>query len=308
MSVSKSPKGRAVGAAADAAADPAAIARKEGAARAASESEAVARLTELLGVVFRLRDEDGCPWDRAQSIDSMAQNLVEEAAETHEAVANGTDAQICEELGDTLMNILLIARIAEQGGHFDLAAVAAGIGEKLVRRHPHVFGDRKVDNVEQALDSWNEVKAREKSQGRSQGKSGPDGTASVLDGVPEALPALLAALRTGEKAARVGFDWPDAGGALLKLEEEVAELRAAVAGGQRAQIEDELGDVLFSAVNVARKQGLDPELALRRAIAKFRRRFVVIERALGDRLGSASLEELERHWQVASAHEPPTLP
>ena len=275
--------------------DPAAIAREQGAARAASEGEAVARLAELLGIVYRLRDPDGCPWDRAQSVDSMALNLVEEACETHEAVANAGDAEVAEELGDTLMNVLLIARIAEQEGRFDLATVAAGIAEKLVRRHPHVFGDEKAADQGEALASWNEAKDREKADRAAR--------ASVLDGVPDALPALGAALRTGEKAAKVGFDWPDGNGALLKLDEELAELRGAVAGGDKTRIEDELGDVLFSAVNVARKQGLDPELALRRAIGKFRRRFAVIERALGDRLGTAPLEELERHWLVATLQE-----
>jgi MazG family protein len=275
--------------------DPAAIAREQGTARAASEQQALARLAELVGIVYRLRDPDGCPWDRAQSVDSMALNLVEEACETHEAVANGGDAQIAEELGDTLMNILLIARIAEQGGRFDLAAVAAGIAEKLVRRHPHVFGDKQAADQGEALASWNEVKDRE--------KTGRAARPSVLDGVPDALPALGAALRTGEKAAKVGFDWPDSNGALLKLDEELAELRGAVASGERARIEDELGDVLFSAVNVARKQGLDPELALRRAIGKFRRRFAVIEGALGDRLGTAPLDELERHWLAATLRE-----
>src|SRR5262245_1972979 len=258
------------------------VARAQGAARAAGEREAAARLVELLGVVFRLRDEDGCPWDRSQSLDSMAQNLLEEAAETHEAIAGGADPQVCEELGDTLMNVLLMARIAEQEGRFGLADVAAGIAEKLVRRHPHVFGDRRAADVEQALQSWNEAKAEEK-------RAAAAARRSVLDGVPEALPALLAALRTGEKAAGVGFDWPDAAGALQKLEEEVAELREAAAGARaadpadaaaqaalRAAVEEELGDALFSAVNVARKHGIDPELALRRAIGKFRRRFAVI--------------------------------
>jgi len=290
------------------------VARAQGAARAAGERDAAARIVELLGVVWRLRDEDGCPWDRSQSLDSMAQNLLEEAAETHEAIAGGADPQVCEELGDTLMNVLLMARIAEQEGRFGLADVAAGIAEKLVRRHPHVFGDRRAADVEEALQSWNEAKAEEKRARQAARRS-------VLDGVPEALPALLAALRTGEKAAGVGFDWPDAGGALLKLEEEVAELRAAAEAAARsdpadtaaqaalrAALEEELGDALFSAVNVARKHGLDPELALRRAIGKFRRRFAVVERALGDRLGRADLEEMERHWQVASAQEPPILP
>lgn len=279
--------------------DFAAVAREQGAARAAGESAALARLTELVGIVYRLRDPDGCPWDRSQSVDSMALNLVEEASEAHEAIANGSDAHIAEELGDTLMNILLIARIAEQGGRFDLAQVAAGIAEKLVRRHPHVFGDKHAADAGAALASWNEVKDQEKATAAK-----ALGRTSVLDGVPDALPALAAALRTGEKAAKVGFDWPDSNGALLKLDEELAELRAAAAGGDKARIEDELGDVLFSAVNVARKQGLDPELALRRTIAKFRRRFAVIERALGDRLGSAPLEELERHWLAATLREP----
>ena len=276
--------------------DFAALARRLGAERAAAEGEALARLAELVGIVYRLRDPDGCPWDRSQSVDSMALNLVEEAAETHEAVANGDDAHIAEELGDTLMNVVLIARIAEQAGRFDLGAVAAGIAEKLVRRHPHVFGDRKADDARAALASWDEAKSREKAEKRT-------GRAGVLDGVPESLPALAAALRTGEKAAKVGFDWPDANGALLKLDEELAELRAAAATGDKDRVEDELGDVLFSAVNVARKQGLDPELALRRAIGKFRRRFAVIERALGERLGTAPLEELERHWLAASLRE-----
>jgi len=278
--------------------DPADIARKTGAERAASETEALARLAELLGVVYRLRDPDGCPWDLSQSVDSMAQNLVEEAFEAHEAIANGTDEEIAEELGDALMNVLLIARIAEQGKRFDLAQIASGIATKLVRRHPHVFGDKNADDVDEALASWNESKAAERKTGRK----------SVLDGVPEDLPALLAALRTGEKAAAVGFDWPDDKGALLKLDEELAELRDAARAEDKAAVEDELGDVLFSAVNVARKHGLDPELALRRTIAKFRRRFAVIERALGDRLGEADLDELERHWQIASENDPPILP
>lgn len=280
-----------------------ALARRLGAERAANESQSLARLAELVGIVYRLRDKDGCPWDLSQSVDSMALNLVEEASETHEAVANGDDAHIAEELGDTLMNVVLIARIAEQEGRFDLGRVAAGIAEKLVRRHPHVFGDAKAADAREALASWDEAKGQE--AGKRAGRS------SVLDGVPESLPALAAALRTGEKAAKVGFDWPDAQGALLKLDEELAELRAAVASGDKARVEDELGDVLFSAVNVARKQGLDPELALRRAIGKFRRRFAVIERALGERLGTAPLEELERHWLTTARREdrePPILP
>jgi len=281
-----------------------AIARAEGAARAASEREAIARLIDLVGVIYRLRDPDGCPWDRAQSVDSMSLNLLEEAAETQEAIANGQDADVCEELGDTLMNIVLMARIAEQDGRFGLAQVAAGIAEKLVRRHPHVFGDKRAADVDEALASWNEAKDQEQSDKRAR-------RASALDGVPEGLPALGAALRTLEKAAAVRFDWPDAPAALSKLDEELAELRAAVARGQRAEIEDELGDVLFAAVAVGRKAGLDPELALRRALGKFRRRFAVLERMFGDKLGTADIDQLIAAWDRAVQAErmgPPTLP
>ncbi len=280
--------------------DFAAIARTEGAARAASERETLARLTELVGIVYRLRDDDGCPWDRAQSVDSMALNLVEEAFEAHEAIANDDDAHVCEELGDTLMNILLIARIAEQGGRFDLAGVAAGIAEKLVRRHPHVFGDRHAGNEAEALASWNAAKDAEQADKKA---SRP----SVLDGVPEGLPALAAALRTGQKAAGVGFDWPDEQGALLKLDEEVAELRGAIGLGEAHKIEEELGDVLFSAVNVARKLKLDPELVLRRATAKFKRRFAVVEASFGSSLGSTPLDDLEHAWRVAASSETPRI-
>ena len=272
--------------------DFAAIAREQGAARAAPERDAIARLADLVGVIYRLRDPDGCPWDRAQSVDSMALNLLDEAAEAHEAVANGDDAGVCEELGDTLMNVVLIARIAEQEGRFGLAQVAAGIAEKLVRRHPHVFGDKRAADVGEALASWNEAKDKEQADKKAR-------RASVLDGVPEALPALAAAARTIEKAAAVRFDWPDTPAALSKLDEELAELRAAVARGQPKEIEDELGDVLFAAAAVGRKAGLDPELALRRALGKFRRRFAVLERVLGDKLGKADLDELLVAWERA---------
>jgi MazG family protein len=194
--------------------------------------------------------------------------------------------------------------MAAESGRFDIDDVCRGITEKLVRRHPHVFGDKRASNVDEALASWNEAKDKEQSDKRAS-------RASALDGVPEGLPALGAALRTIEKAAAVRFDWPDAPAALSKLDEELAELRAAVARGQRAEIEDELGDVLFAAVAVGRKAGLDPELALRRAVGKFRRRFAVLERVLGDKLGTADLDELLAAWDRAVLAErvgPPTLP
>ena len=296
--------------------DHASLARELGAERAAREQAALTRVAELVGVVFRLRDEDGCPWDRKQTLDSMAGHLVEEAHEVQDAVAGGDPAQVAEELGDTLMNIALMARIGEQGGRFDLGQVAQGIAEKLVRRHPHVFGTRTAGDPEEALASWNESKALEKG-------AAPRG---VLDGVKDGLPALVAARKLGARAAEVGFDWPAVGGALDKLEEEVAELgqalRAAGADGPPPadagdgagtaagsgtpdldRVEDELGDVLFAAVNVARMLRLDPELALRRTLRKFRRRFAAVERELGPELSSAGLERMEKAWRRAADAE-----
>jgi len=272
--------------------DHAGLAREQGAARAREEGRALARLTELLGVVYRLRDEGGCPWDRKQSLASMVPNLQEEAAEVAEAVAVDDDAHVAEELGDTLLNVLLMARIGEDEGRFDLAAVAAGIAEKLVRRHPHVFGELSAEDADQALASWNDAKAAE-------GKT----RASRLDGVPSGLPALAAALRLGQRAADSGFDWPDEQGALDKLTEELGELEQARAQAVRDALEDELGDVLFSVVNVARKQKLDPERALRRTLAKFRRRFAALERELGEGLEAADLETMEASWRRAAEAE-----
>ena len=302
--------------------DHAAMAREIGAARAVAEARALERLTELVGVVYRLRDEDGCPWDRKQTFASMARHLQEEAAESADAIAHddgspAATAHLAEELGDTLMNVLILARIGDDAGRFDLATVAAGISEKLVRRHPHVFGDGTAEDPDAALASWNASKAAER-EGRP---------VSALDGVPGSLPALLAARQISSKAADVGFDWPEVSGALDKLHEEVGELTEAAAAleagsapraadaetadiadstptaAARAAVVDELGDVLFAAVNVARKAGVDPELALRGTLAKFRRRFGHIEAHLGAGLADAPLDEMERLWREAADRE-----
>ncbi len=296
----------------------AALARTEGAARARDAAVAVERLTELLGIVYRLRDPDGCPWDREQTLASMTPNLVEEVFETSEAVAADDDRHVAEELGDVLMNVFLMARIGEQEQRFDLAEVAAGIATKLVRRHPHVFGDRQADDAAAALDSWNESKQAERGTGPGAGEGETPGR---LSAVPSGLPALLTALKLGRRAAAAGFDWPDPGGALDKLEEELGELREASArlaaaeqaaapvgadaagSALRGALEDELGDVLFAAVNVARKHDLDPEQALRRTIAKFRRRFAAMEHALGAAWDGASLDEVERQGRAAARDE-----
>lgn len=280
-------------AAAWAARDHGALAASLGAARSATEAQGVQHLAELVGVVFRLRDEDGCPWDRKQTLQTMGAHLLEEATETVDAVARQDAAHVAEELGDTLMNILLMSRIGEDEGSFTLADVAGGIAEKLVRRHPHVFGDLSAADAEAALASWNASKARER-----EGQLG-----SLLDEVPGHLPALAGAERLGRVAAKVGFDWPDAEGAVVKLTEELAELEVARQSGARDAVEDELGDVLFSVVNVARKLDIDPEHALRRTMAKFRSRFAVVEAALGDGLNDASLEHMEALWRAAADRE-----
>lgn len=248
-------------------------------------------MARLRAVVAALRTEGtGCPWDLAQTSTSMAPHLLEEAFEAVEAIELGDAAQVREELGDVLMNVFSIARIAEEAGSFTIDDVAEGVAEKLVRRHPHVFGDAAADDAAHALRNWEAIKRTER------GDTEPRG---VLAGVPRGQPALLAALRVGEKAARVGFDWPDRGGARAKVDEELAELDRACAGNDRGEIEAELGDVLFSLANVARHWGVNPEMALRAATERFRQRFGHLEARLGDRLPGASLAEMEAAWQEA---------
>ena len=255
----------------------------------------LAALDRLLDVVHRLRAPDGCPWDREQTEGSMAPHLLEEAFEAVDAVEAGEPAAIAEELGDVLLNVLMIAQIAAEAGRFDTADVATAIADKLVRRHPHVFGDSRADDAATVLARWEEIKRRE----RAERAADPETPPSALDGVPNALPALLRGLRVGEKAARVGFDWPDALGPRAKLDEELAELDAALGAGDRDAAQAELGDVLFSLCNLARHHGLEPETALRGTIERFSARFRRVERELGDGLRDASLETMEQAWQAA---------
>lgn len=249
---------------------------------------ALDRLSELLAVVARLRAPGGCPWDREQTRESMAPHLLEECYEALDAIEHADDDGQKEELGDVLMNVLMIAQIASEDGAFDTAGVAAGITDKLVRRHPHVFGNAEAGDADEVLAQWEAIKRREKPE--------DEGPRSVLAGVPRALPALLQGLRVGEKAARVGFDWPDASGPRAKVDEELAELDEALAGGDPAQITDELGDVLFALVSVARHAGVHPEMALRQTLDKFRQRFAAIEDAFGDALESTPLAAMEEVW------------
>lgn len=243
---------------------------------------------QLVEVMRALRSEGGCPWDREQTHLTLKPYLIEEAYEVLDAVDREDDEELKKELGDLLLQVVFHARIAEEEGRFDIDQVACAIVEKLKRRHPHVFGNVEVSGSEQVLKNWEDIKNRE-------------GRRSVLDGVPGALPALLKARRVQEKVSRVGFDWQDPAGALEKVCEEIDELKEAVQRGGGSDVEEELGDVLFSLVNVSRFLRVDAEEALRNTIHKFMRRFQYIEEQVagkGDRLlKEYSLEELDSLWE-----------
>jgi len=243
----------------------------------------------LVEVVARLRRE--CPWDRKQTHESIRPYLIEEAYEVAEAIGSGDDGELKEELGDLLLQVVFHARMAEERGAFSVGDVVKGLVEKLVRRHPHVFGEVEVEDAEEVLERWEEIKKKE-------------GRESLLDGVPRSLPALLRARRVQEKASKVGFDWERAEGALGKLGEELGELEDAMRSGDRVRAEEELGDLLFSVVNLSRFLGLDPEWALHKAIDKFVARFKKVEEELAERgrdPREATLEEMDRIWDETKA-------
>ncbi len=227
----------------------------------------------------------------------MAPHLVEEAFEAADALARNADAASQEELGDVLVNVAMIAQIAHEAGRFDFDGIARAAAAKLVRRHPHVFGDRKAESADIAYANWEREKQKEKAALLG------DGAKSVLAGVPVALPALLRASRVGDKAARAGFDWPDRSGPRSKIDEELGELDAAIAQGDAGAIADELGDVLFSLCNLARHLGANPEMALLATVAKFQRRFTAVEREFGFQLHGRSLAEMDAAWNRAKAAE-----
>lgn len=254
----------------------------------------------LLDIMHRLRGPAGCPWDREQTPTSLKPYLIEETYEVLEAIESGDANALCEELGDLLLQVVFHAEITAEQGAFGVAAILASLIDKMTRRHPHVFGAPGVETPRQALAQWEAIKQREAAARGLQ--------RSVIDGVPRALPALLRAQRVQGKAARVNFDWPDARTAWTKVEEEVQEAAAALAEGQRERFQEELGDVLFSLVNVARLSAIDAEDALQRAIEKFRHRFTTMESELiarGKSVASVSSEELEQSWEAVKAQEPP---
>jgi len=274
-------------------------------------SAAGAAMERLVEVMRRLRA--GCPWDREQDLRSLRPYLLEEAHEVldeMDAVAYGRAGwkELCAELGDLLFQIVFHSQLATEVKEFGFADVANGIADKLERRHPHVFGERKVSGTTQVLENWARLKAEEKRE-----RHGHEG--SVLDGVPTSAPSLMRAERLTEKASRIGFDWPSVAEVRKKLDEELAELDQAVARGDRDELEHELGDVLFSLANLARFIKTPPEDALRQANRRFTERFHQIEAALreeGIPFGQATLEQMDRHWDAAKAREqavpPPRQP
>ncbi|QXQ08258.1 nucleoside triphosphate pyrophosphohydrolase [Sphingosinicellaceae bacterium] len=244
----------------------------------------------LVELMARLRDPvTGCPWDVAQSFETIAPYTIEEAYEVAQAISDGDMAELKDELGDLLLQVVFHSRIAEEAGLFALPDVVAAIVAKMVRRHPHVFGDATadVDAVTQKL-TWETLKAQEKVRN------------SALDGVTLALPALMRADKLQRRAARVGFDWPDAAGARAKVDEEMQEFEAATAA---ADLAEEAGDLLFAAVNLLRKHEIDPEAALRAANAKFERRFRGMEADAGASFPGLDLEAKERLWEAAKRRE-----
>ena len=236
----------------------------------------------------KLRAPDGCPWDREQTFDSIKKYTLEETYEVLDAIDERDWPGLCEELGDLLLQPVFYAQMASEQGLFDIAQSLRAINEKLVRRHPHIFGDAQADTAEAVLDQWNQIKAAEKPERKR-----------ILDGIPNSMPALLQAREISKRAAKVGFDWESPAQVVDKLHEELAELEAAAP----EEREGEIGDLFFVLVNLARFYNVDPEQALRRTNTKFRRRFAHLEDSLNGQVAGAPIAQLEALWQEAKAKE-----
>jgi nucleoside triphosphate diphosphatase len=257
-------------------------------------------LCRLIDIMARLRAPvSGCPWDQVQTFATIAPYTIEEAYEVAEAAETGDAKHLREELGDLLLQVVFHARMAEEAGQFAFADIARTISDKMVRRHPHVFGAERIDTAAAQTNAWEAQKAAERrAEAESSGRA-----ASALDGVGVALPALTRAQKLQARAARVGFDWPEVEPIFAKIDEEIAEVRAEIdAGAASARVEDEVGDLLFAVVNLARRLGTDPEQALRGACRKFERRFRAVETALAGHV-SPTLDEMEAEWQRVKTAE-----
>lgn len=251
-------------------------------------------------IMARLRAPGGCPWDREQTFDSLRRYTLEETYEVLDAIENRDWSGLKDELGDLLLQVLFYAEVARESGHFQLTEVIENLNAKLVRRHPHVFADRTgVENSQQVLANWEEIKKRERAERKMPNEG------SLLQNIPRGLPALMEASKLGSKASSVGFDWKSADPVFEKLEEELWELRQSIAENDESGKEEEIGDLLFTVVNLARKLGVQPELALRATNAKFRRRFADMESsvAVAGNLQEMSSDELESLWVAAKDRE-----
>jgi tetrapyrrole methylase family protein / MazG family protein len=264
---------------------------------------------KLVELQARLRAPNGCPWDIEQTHLSLRTYLIEEAYEVLEALESGDDAKFAEELGDLLLQVVFHAQIATEEGRFTAADVVREIHQKMVRRHPHVFGEKTARNAAEVLKNWEQIKAEErrtKATATDQAAKPENRAESLLDGIPHTLPAVMQGFQLTRRASRIGFDWENVEGVVAKLQEELAELRQAREGQSRQQIEAEVGDVLFAAVNLARFLKVDPEIALKRTNAKFSARFREMERMAresGGALTDVPRAEMESLWDRAKAAE-----
>jgi nucleoside triphosphate diphosphatase len=271
---------------------------------------AVSALAEAIAIMARLRAPDGCPWDREQTFDSIKRHTLEETYEVFDAIERRAWPDLKDELGDLLLQVLFYAQMASEAGYFTIEDVAANLNAKLIRRHPHIFGDVVASDSADVLRNWEQIKQSEKKA--STGSQSSNTYASLLDDIPRTMPATLEAAKLGSRAAKVGFDWPNAEGLFDKIQEEIGELKAELtppsSGQSPTAIEAELGDLLFTAINLARHLKVDPESALRGANAKFRRRFAAMESAVGstDALAASTPSELDLLWNRAknAASEP----
>lgn len=254
------------------------------------------RFTELLNVLRRLRSPEGCLWDRQQTKEDIGRYLLDESYEVLDAIATGTPADLKEELGDLLFQILFLAQLAEEAGEFDIADVLDGVTAKMIRRHPHVFGNREVSSVADIRANWEDIKRNEEKKYENH--------RSLLDKIPRSMPGLMRAQKITQLAAKVGFDWSAAQEVIAKIEEELQELKTAVETGGTEHISEEIGDMLLSLVNLCRFFSIDAERSLQGTILKFNTRFAHIEKKLKERgktPADASLEEMDRLWNEAKA-------
>ena len=261
---------------------------------------ASASLAQAVAIMAKLRGPGGCPWDREQTFDSIKRHTLEETYEVFDAIERRAWPDLKDELGDLLLQVLFYAQMAADEGYFNIGDVAENLNAKLIRRHPHIFADTVAATPDAVLRNWEQIKQEEK-----RARPAAEANESMLDEVPRTMPATMEAHKLGSKAAKVGFDWPDSSGLFAKMDEELAELMVEVEAEHTENVEEEFGDLMFTAMNLARHLNVDAESALRRSNAKFRSRFVTMERAAGGREGLERLspDELEGLWAEAKSAE-----